>query len=461
MGEQEKLIDFVERFSWEQIPEARRKWARMTFFDTIGAALAGAKMEQVEKAASALGIKLKAIGGGASGITILGYGSSDAGIFDGIFLNGVSAHSCEYNDLIFGQPGHPSAVIVPVVLGLGEKFHRSAKEILEAYVCGLEVFGRINAALMPDHHERGFHSTSTVGVIGAAVAAGKLLKLDRGKLLYACSLAGTFACGLRGNMGYTGNSLHVGNAASGGARAACYAQEGIRANPHLLQMPKGYFLAFGGQEKSWKEQMELLGKVSVFEKPGLLLKRYPACYSTFQAIEATEVLTRKFRIREEEIKQIWCLTSPNHYQSLPAQWPDSVYGQRFCIPFCVCWVLKGGKVDLKSFSEEHVRDTGLQMLRDKVVYGVDRTQEGRRDFGSTLVRICLTDGTLLEQRAYLNACDRVEHWSEDAWKEKMKDCCQDFLGKEGMTDLWKEYGTFEEIDDISMWIKQRFSKGES
>lgn len=457
MEGQEKLTEFVEKFSWEQVPDNVRRWARMAFFDTIGATLAGSGMEQVQKTAAALGIRLnQSVADGESGVTIWGYGYRAGGIFDGIFLNGVSAHSCEYNDLIFGQPGHPSAVLVPVVFGLGEKLHRSAKEVLEAYICGLEVFGRINSAWMPEHHERGFHSTGTAGIVSAAVAAGKLLKLSREELTHACSLAGTFACGLRGNLGYTGNSLHVGNAAFGGTRAACYARAGIRANPELLEMENGYFQAFGGRKDKWKEQMELLGSVSIFEKPGLLLKRYPVCYSAFGAIEAAEALIRKFQIREGEIEQIWCLTSPNHYQSLPSRWPDSIYGQRFCIPFCVCWILSGGSADVESFSGEHFQDPRLLKLRDKLVYDVDPLQAGRRDFGSTLVRIRLTDGAMPEHRSCLDPQDRVENWNEDVWKKKINHCCRDFLGREGIAGLWKEYYAFESIEDIAVWIRQRF-----
>ena len=284
------------------------------------------------------------------------------------------------------------------------------------------------------------------------------MKLSIDELSHACSLAGAFACGLRGNLGYTGNSLHVGNAAFGGVRAACYARAGIRANPNLLEMENGYFQAFGGSKGKWKEQMELLGSVSVFERPGILLKRYPVCYSTFQAIEAAETLIQKFKIRSEEIEQIWCLTSPNHYRSLPYQWPDSIYGQRFCIPFCVCWILSGGTVDAKSLSEEHFQDPGLLRLRDKLVYDVDPLQARRRDFGSTLVRIRRMDGTLLEQRTYPDSQDRVENWSEDMWKRKIEHCCQDFLDSEGMAGLWEEYYAFEDIDDVSVWIRQRFWK---
>lgn len=450
---QEKIITYVIQFSLEQTDEWIRINAKKAFFDTIAAIFSGAHMEQVGYTADALGISLDQDAGSEYPV-VVGWGHCRASLSDAVLLNAVSAHSCEYNDLFFGLPGHPSAVLVPVVLGLGAHLHKSGAQVLEAYLCGLEVLGRVNEALIPEHHERGFHSTGTAGIIGAAMAAGKLLKLSGSELDHACSLAASSAGGLRGNFGYTGNSLNVGNAAVGGLRAALYAKAGMKGRKELMSLPDGYVAAFGGIREKMERSLVSLGECSVLERPGLLLKKFPTCFSTYQAIEAAMYLTIEEKIRPDQIERIECFTSPNHYMSLPMQWADSVYGQRFCIPFCVCWVLNGGKVDVHSFSKLHTEEEALIRMRRKLQYSVDSGQKEERGFGSTQLKLHLKEGRIAEHRSYPSFAERVEGWSMDAVKEKLLQCSAAILGKSRAEALNSTLESFETTEDIALWMNQ-------
>lgn len=450
---QKKIVSFVKAFSLDRVSNEIKERAVRAFSDTIAVILAGARGDIIQCVAKALDIDLKTVAS-EKGPVILGYGHRSVGLTEAVLLNAVAAHSCEFNDLFYGLPGHPSSVLVPVVLGLGERLHKNGHEVLEAYVCGLEVLGRINEALMPEHHVKGFHSTSTAGIIGAAMAAGKLLGMDEKMLIDTCSMACTFACGLRGNFGYTGNSLHVGNAAANGLRAALYVNSGIRAREHLFDLPDGYFHAFGGNEKKMEEQLALLGEVSVLERPGLLIKKYPVCFSAYQAVEAARMLTERVLICPEDISKIQCLTSPVHYMSLPAEWPDNVYGQRFCVPFCVCWVLSGRKIREEVFSKPYYQEKNLLDLRKKITYSEDPEQQGEKGFGSTIVRVYLKKGKVWEYRAYPNPEERVEGWTEEQLKEKFNECCNVSGNPKEAERLWNICQSLEESDDITTWLEQ-------
>ena len=476
---QQEIAGYVAAFSLRNVSEEIRECALRAFTDTVAAILLGAAMEQVQDVAKALDVKIKnsekltepaekagfvkaAEGIGETGAvkdrtpTVLGYGHCQAVLTDAVLLNAVSAHSCEYNDLFYGLPGHPSAVLAPVVLGLGERLHKSGYEVLEAYICGFEVLGRINEALMPEHHIRGFHSTSTAGIIGAAMAAGKLLGMTDEELINTCSMACTFACGLRGNFGYTGNSLHVGNAAANGLRAALYVRSGIRAPKDLLDRPDGYIAAFAGNREKLGRLAGLLGKVSVFETPGLLLKKYPTCFSTYQAIEAARQFVREHPIRAEDIEQMECLSSPNHSMSLPSLWPGSIYEQRFCIPFCICWVLAGGRLSAAEFSKAHYEDARLYPFRAKLRYGEETAQRGDKGFGSTLLRVWGKAGQMWEYRTFPNPCERVEGWSEAALREKFDACCNAFFQEAELDRLWDSCRSLTKIEDIAKWLHEYF-----
>lgn len=454
---QEELCSFVKQFTWEGTEEEIRGRAKRTFADAVSAMLAGSRAEQVFMTARALGVDLIQESRGEAPF-LVGFGCRKANLLDAVLLNAVSAHSCEYNDLFYGLPGHPSAVLVPVVLGLGEKLHKGGKEVLEAYLCGLEVLGRVNEALMPEHHIRGFHSTSTVGIIGAAMAAGKLLELNCDQLMYACSIAETFACGLRGNFGYHTVSLHAGNAAANGLRAALLAQAGIRARQDLMELPDGYMAAFSGDRKRMERNLKRLGSESVLECPGILLKKFPVCYSAFQAIEASLAIRAAGGISAEDVERVVCLTSPNHAMSLPMEWPDSIYAQRFCIPFCVCWCLNGGNPGVRELSQFHGDDAGLLLLKEKLRYGVDPQQKGDTGFGNTWLQVIWKDGTERSVRAYPDERDRAEHWSESALKEKFRQSAEGLLKESDIDGIWQELGRLEQISDIAGWLRNRWRK---
>ncbi|MDQ0221061.1 2-methylcitrate dehydratase PrpD [Peribacillus cavernae] len=98
--------------------------------------------------------------------------------------------------------GHPSAVIVPTVLAVGETYKISEADVLKAFIIGTEVSCRLGELTKPTLYENGWHATSVVGVLGAAAAAGYLLKLDVQQLENCFGIAATTAFGLRSGMAF-------------------------------------------------------------------------------------------------------------------------------------------------------------------------------------------------------------------------------------------------------------------
>jgi 2-methylcitrate dehydratase PrpD len=64
--------------------------------------------------------------------------------------------------------------VLAAVLAVGEKENISGRDLLLAYVLGVEVECRIADAIHPRHYQSGFHSTATMGGLGAAMAVGKI-----------------------------------------------------------------------------------------------------------------------------------------------------------------------------------------------------------------------------------------------------------------------------------------------
>src|SRR5439155_1206556 len=134
-------------------------------------------------------------------------------------LNGVSGHALEFDDVSGWVGGNPSVDILPAALATAELVGASGSELIEAYVIGVEVMSKLGLAIGPAHYQAGWHATSTLGTLGAAVAAGRLLGLDADSLQMAIAIAVSEASGSRQNFGTMTKPFHAGHAARCGVHA--------------------------------------------------------------------------------------------------------------------------------------------------------------------------------------------------------------------------------------------------
>src|SRR6476469_8243077 len=174
MGATEKIAQFIVDTSFEGIPRAAIEKSKRTALDCIGAALAGVG-EPVSQTITNYATKL----GGSAQASVFGAGLKIS-VSDAALANGCIAHALDYDDCGV-KIGHPSVLVLPAVLSLGEHLGASGQEILAAYILGLEVEGKL--ALHADFKlmQARLNHQTWYGSIGAAAACAKLLKLDIAK----------------------------------------------------------------------------------------------------------------------------------------------------------------------------------------------------------------------------------------------------------------------------------------
>ena len=88
-------------------------------------------------------------------------------------VNGAASHALDYDDVNAAHTGHPSVAIIPALLALAEHRGSSGAEFFEAFTAGYETICRLGRLVNPDHYERGFHATATLGAFGAAAACAR------------------------------------------------------------------------------------------------------------------------------------------------------------------------------------------------------------------------------------------------------------------------------------------------
>jgi 2-methylcitrate dehydratase PrpD len=254
MGATEKIVRFIVDTGYENIPRDAVEKAKRTALDCLGAAVAGVA-EPVSRAITGYVTKV----GGPTQASVLGAGLQ-ASVPDAALANGVTAHALDYDDCGV-KIGHPSVLVLPAVLSLGEHLGASGRDILVAYIVGLEVEGKL--ALHADFKlmQSRLNHQSWYGSIGAAAACAKLLSLDVVKTRIALGIAANFACGLSANHGTMAGAMAAGNACRNGVIAALMAREGITANPNIVEAKNGFYDTLVGAGHYDAERMaDSLGK---------------------------------------------------------------------------------------------------------------------------------------------------------------------------------------------------------
>jgi len=238
----EQLARFLATHRPEDVPERVRHEAKRSLVNFFATALGGCRNEAMEILVAALADCF-----GPPHATVIGR-SERTDALTATFLNSVSANVLDFDDTHLRTVIHPTAPVAPGLFALAERRPISGAALLHAFVLGVEVECRVGNALSPGHYRRGWHITATCGVLGAAAAAGKLLRLDSGRMAWALGAAATQSSGLIENLGSMSKSVGVGNSARNGLAAALYAERGLSGPERPLEGPRALAAVMGEGE---------------------------------------------------------------------------------------------------------------------------------------------------------------------------------------------------------------------
>lgn len=174
--------------------------------------------------------------------------------------------------------GHLGGVVVPAAIASAERHGACGAELLAGAIAGYEVALRIGRDHAADLSVRGFRTTPSYGVFGAAVAAGRIAGFDAGRIAAAISFAANFAGGLREyvDAGTEESPFQAGFAARNGLHAADLVSLGLVASPTALHGGAGFYRAFARDDVDYGARLvEALG--THFEFTTVTYKQYPAC----------------------------------------------------------------------------------------------------------------------------------------------------------------------------------------
>ncbi len=334
--------------------------ARLAFLDTVACMVIGASEHQsiaamtAMKKGQALG-KIKPVGGGVG-----------LSLFAASFVNGIRAHAIDYDDFEFSGSTHPSAAVFGALCSLTQFKSLTINQICDAWIIGYEAIIWLGQAFGYSHYERGWHSSATLGPIGVAAAVSKALDLTTLQMSYAMSLAASYSAGLKAQFGTDTKSIHLGNAAEAGLRAAFLAMENVTSNREVWNQSKGYFELFSTAQSSGfdfiTQSMELGQAVKKFP---VARKIWPSCAYTHRAIFGAQCLRSKFSTTDEIVGICVKLPKPFHDVAHFGV-PTTVSEARFSVQYCVAAGLMSEKVTCKDFDDQIIQEEKRQQLTDLV-----------------------------------------------------------------------------------------------
>ncbi|KAJ7139459.1 MmgE/PrpD family protein [Mycena epipterygia] len=232
----EKVASWAVNLSYASLPPEVIQAAVSSFYNWVGCAIGGALHPTTTTACEALTPFF-----GKPTSTLLGQKGARTDASHAALINGIASHVHDYDDTHLATIIHPTGPVASALFAQSEALGGVTGEaFILAFVAGIEAECKLGHGVWPKHYDIGWHITSTVGSIGAAVAVGKLLQLQRTPMQHAISIAATQVTGLREMFGTDTKSFHVGRAAQNGLMAAVLAARGYTGSLQALEAPRGW-----------------------------------------------------------------------------------------------------------------------------------------------------------------------------------------------------------------------------
>jgi 2-methylcitrate dehydratase PrpD len=389
-GPTARIASIVHAVEASTLSEQAIAAARVLVADGIAVAVAGS----AEEAPKLVAQHVREMGcGEQASVWCCGYKTSPA---HAAFANAAAMHVLDFEPMS-SPPTHAVSPTLPVALALGEMLEASGLEILTACAKGFEMQGRV---LLASSHDRGalpFHTPGVVGVMGSAVAASHLLRLQPVQIQHALGIAASRCAGLSANTGSMVKCTHCGNVASAGLEAGLLARRGFVANPDIFGARSGYVATFFPKHFDY-EALFQFGRPYRFIDPGMAIKFYPSKYPTHFGIAAATALRKRIADPNQiarvhiDIPEISDADRPE---------PRSGLEGKFSFQYTVAAALLDGQVGVDTFTDARRFRPDMTRLLNHIELTRDPSRP--RDTRNMRVRVSVTmhDGT-----TYSDVCER-------------------------------------------------------
>jgi len=451
---EERLAKFVTETSPEAIPPESYRAALQASFDCVGVSLAGAAQPHGKMIVNFVEEQ-----GGNATCAIIG-NKLRTSPYMAALANGTLGHALDFDDM--GGFGHPSVMLLPTALAVGELLGKSGSDVLCAYVLGFEVAGHLRKGSKPVQALSGFHSTAAFGVIGATAVAARLMDLNRQQTLMAFGLAGSTPSGILQNFGTHTKSLHAGMACRSAVMAASLAKQGWIATDSFIEGKLGWAHAYLGEHKYDPENMTANLGTTWLSKDSIVIKKYPCCGSNHGALDALIALLKDHQVSLSDVTRVDVDNVPAISHVLLHPDPSCGFQGKFSIHYNIATALVDRKIDIESFSDAAFDRPEYRAAREKTHINVMSNWDPEYENAPTYnpVTVTLKDGRRLSARVNRHAMhgSPADPLSEQELKDKFRYCGRTCLPDgqvEEALDAWWSLDRAPKLGDVLASVTPR------
>jgi 2-methylcitrate dehydratase PrpD len=441
-----RLAAFVENFSFEQLPQPVVLQAKRVLLDGIGCLLAATSSRfdigsVVERFVRETGGKPEAAVFGTS----LRTNCATAALVNGIF-----GYYCDIESHHAGAIMHAFAVVGPAALAVGERFGRSGRDVLAAFVLGVDVACRVSYALSgPALYARGFHPTCVAGTFGSVAAASKLFGLEGSSLLHAFGLAGTEASGLLAWVSDPtehSRPYNMGLASRHGVMAAHLASCGFGGPPAIFEGKYPVGQAFTGQ---WNEAVLWEGLGEKFRIMELYFKLYACCAFIHPALDGLLDIMQAEQLAADDLERITLRFPKSGYKVI-----DSNALRSHCAQYVLALAAHSRRVDFYDILHDQRSDPSIRSLSERIsVIGDEEMDRTYPDLYRSVVRIETRRSQTFERDVVHPKGSPESPLSEAELKEKFASLTTEVCSAPRRKAIFDLVDHLEEVEDISALVR--------
>jgi 2-methylcitrate dehydratase len=383
----DRLAAYAERLSYRDIGATTLEAVKVLVVDAFGCAIAAFDERPVgicrEIAA--------ATAGGSS--TILGTHRRTTPDL-AAFANAAAIRYYDLNDVyVSRQASHPSDAIA-ACFAIAEAEKADAKDLIAAIVVAYEIECRLGDAF--DLSARRFDAT-VFTLPAVALAAGKLMKLDRERLTQAVNIAVNDHVALAQTRTQTlsdWKGIADANAVRNGVFAAMLARAGLTGPAPIFEGHSGFFQSV--TKPVTIDTGTFGGAAMPFRIESVGLKAFPAQVYTQTAIMAATAVAKEVGDLDR-VAAIDIATTNRGYVmagSEPEKWaPDTRDTADHSLPYIVARAMVDGDITNESYAPEKLRDAKILAFMKKIAVQEDPAfAKPRGNAPPTRITATLDDG---------------------------------------------------------------------
>ena len=294
--------------------------------------------------------------------SVFGAGQRTSALDAGL-LNGTAGTWLELDEGNLFAKGHPGIQVVPAALAVAQDRSAAGADLLLAVALGYEVSARISRAA---NVRLTIHPHGTYGVIGAAIAVGRLKGFDRVQMRELLNVAATMGMATSRNTlleGSTVRNIFTGHSAFMGQTAARLVESGFTGGSDEVGWVYGRVLS---------DTFDSARVVADLGREWLVAKNYfklhcigRYAHSAVDALEDALAHAPGGRIDPTAVERI-DVTAYSLAAGLAGKNITTSFGARFSIPFALATILHHGRSGTAEFEEAAVANPAVQALVAKV-----------------------------------------------------------------------------------------------